>query len=178
MPGLYPAVLGESFTHLSPLVRAFHLGVSAVRARGVFRVERSRHWLGRLVGWLVGFPPAGENVDLRLQVELTAQGERWSRSFGGAMFVSEQWRDGAHLVERFGTTEIRFTLIAEGGALLFTPVKQFMRLGPLRLPMPSLFAPSVSARVVEDGQAIRSDIVIRSRLFGLLVRYGGRLELE
>ncbi len=94
------------------------------------------------------------------------------------MFVSEQWRDGTHLVERMGTTEIRFSLFADGGALCFKPIKQFLRLGRLRLAMPSFLASSVTARVVEEGNAIRSDIVIQSPIVGLLVRYGGRLELE
>jgi hypothetical protein len=175
--GLYPAVLGSGFDALAPAVRAFHSGGKALRARGVFRVEHG-NWLARIVVRLLGFPPAGDAIDLRLAVEVTENGERWRRSFGGVAMVSEQWRDGPHLVERLGTTQVRFVLEADGGALVFRQVSVATRLGSLVLPMPRFLAASVSARVVEEDGALRSDIVLRAPLIGLLIRYGGRLELE
>lgn len=176
--GLYPAVLGPAFAALSPVVQAFHAGEQTLKARGVFRVEHGKSWLVRLMLRIMGFPPAGDAVDLRLVVELTNNGEIWRRSFGGVAMVSEQWRRGNHLVERMGSTQVTFVLEADAGALVFRQVSVATRIGPLVIPTPRFLAASASARVIEDGDALRSEIVIRAPLFGVLIRYGGRLELE
>jgi hypothetical protein len=171
-------VLGSRFLELAPIVRAFHAGAQAMKARGVFSVEHGASWLARLIVWILRFPPAGERVDLALVVEPTAAGERWSRSFGGVALVSEQWQKGGHLIERLGNNEITFALLAEAGALVFQQVRVRMVLGPVGLPMPAILAPKVSARVVDDGGVMRSEIRVELPVLGLLIRYGGRLEAE
>lgn len=175
--GLYPSVLGASFNELSPVVRAFHVGGRSLRARGVFAVQHSRFWIGRVLVRLAGLPRAGDGVDVRLEVSATARGERWSRIFGGVAMVSEQWQDGGHIVERVGTTEVRFALVNEQGALVFRQVRHALRLGPLRLPLPSFLAVRVSARVHEEHGAMVSDIRMEAPVLGLILRYSGRLEV-
>ena len=99
-----------------------------------------------------------------------------TRTFAGRPLVSFQRNqpEGV-LAEHIGPLEIRFRLEVSAGALTYRPGGAALRLGPLRLPLPSWLAPRVSAREKAVGDPNRTHVWVEVSvpLLGLLVAYEG-----
>ena len=181
---LYPSLLGAAWTELDPRVQRMH-ALGRAQAAGVFRIERGRGMLARVMAGLLGFPRAGEAVPTRLVVHSEpwrgASCEIWQRDFGGQALVSRQYpgRDGL-LAERFGWMELRLRLRAEGGALLVESAGSALVLGALRVRLPGMLSPRVDARVAAAGTGDRVEVSVKveAPLAGLLLAYAGYLERE
>ena len=61
---LYRRILGDAYARLPEPLRVMHDVDGALTAEGVATVERGTSLLSRLAGWIVAFPPAGENVPI------------------------------------------------------------------------------------------------------------------
>jgi len=175
---LYRRLLGASWDELPAVLRRLHGESVPVRAAGTMRVRHGENGLARMLARLARLPAAGEAVDVRLDVIPEGDGEAWRRSFRGRPLVSFQW-GGPHglLVERIGLLEARFRLEVVGGALLYHPAGAAVCLGPLRLPLPSWWAPRISARERPldgcDGAGVA--VEVRAPVLGLLVAYDGTI---
>jgi hypothetical protein len=127
-------------------------------------------------------PAAGADVPVKLVVTPHVQGERWARTFGATPFVTEQSAagDGATLVERIGPTEVNYNLEIAGGALYYRQVAAYLRLGPLRLPLPRWLAPHIAAREspMPDEKSTHISVKVTLPAIGLLVSYKGYIEIE
>lgn len=169
---LYARVMGEAFDALPPAVRAIHGVAGELVAAGEARVERGRHPLARLAGWLFGFPDAGERVPVTVWMDERRGVETWTRDFAGRTFSSTLSRRGDLLVERFGPFGFGFALRAEPEGLSM----RFSRwwFGPI--PMPRALAPvDVAHERARDGR-FEFDVPVRLPIAGLVVHYRGWLE--
>jgi hypothetical protein len=174
--GLYERLVGEGWARLDEPVRRLHL---CARGEGTFAVRRGEGRVARVVARLLGLPPCGESVPLRLSVEPHGGGERWRRNFAGSEFVTEQGGHAAGLMaERTGPFEILFRLRAEGGALAYASEGAFLRVKSLRVRLPRLLAPRVEAweRAADGGVSVT--VRVTSPLTGPLICYEGTVRTE
>jgi len=125
---LYPQILGPDFQKLPRALREFHSSPSGGSATGTVTVRHSNRWLARLVG----FPRAGEQIPLRLNVAASGDGEVWTRHFDGVPLRSKQYRDGDLLMEEVGPLRIFFRLLADASGMRF----ESLRARVWRIPVP------------------------------------------
>lgn len=96
---IYRQLLDHDFDRLPPALRRLHSIPASLRASGTVSVRHRRPWLARLVG----FPVAGDNIPLRLEVAVAAGREIWTRWFGEDVHQSVQRLEQGLLVEEWGT---------------------------------------------------------------------------
>lgn len=171
---LYRRILGADWDVLPEPIRAMHTLHDRLQARGFSSVERGTGLLSRLAAWLIGFPPAADNVPVTVDFELKNGVERWQRNFGGKRFVSYQSAGKGGLIdERFGPFTFGLELRLVQGRLHL-----LMRRWRFRgIPMPASLAPrGETYEHVEDGK-FRFHVDIEQPGVGLIVRYRGWLEL-
>jgi hypothetical protein len=181
-PSLYARLLGPAWDELDESLRRGRGGGAGARGRGVFRVERDRGLLGRVLGGLLRLPAAAEAVAVELSVEPTARGERWVRRFGSRRFATTaRAAAGGLFAERFRVFEFRFRLTPLGGAALEArQVEAGLCLGPLWLPLPPALAPRVWGREEAAGEGAGPRVRVRIDWPGArrLLEYEGRAVFE
>jgi hypothetical protein len=176
--GLYPHLLGASWEELEETVRRLHSAGAIVHAAGTFRVRHGHNKLARLLVRLAGLPAAMETVAVRLIITPRVGGEEWRRTFAGRPLVSWQGPGpNSLLAERIGLLELRFRLEVAGGALLYRTHAVFLRLGPLRIPLPRCLIPRVAASEKSAGDGDQAHIAVEMTLpwVGLVIAYEGTL---
>ena len=175
LTGLYPRLLGASWSSLPEVVRRMHSGGSR-RAAGTFDV---RHGPGCRFGLarLLGLPSSGQALPTLLTVTESGAGERWERRFGGSEFVTDQ-RPGpdGRLLERFGLLDLRLELRVEDGALVYEPAGAGVRLFGVVVPVPRWLSPRVAGRVSADGDLARVHVQVEAPLLGSLISYSGSVK--
>jgi len=176
-PPLYWRVLGADFACLPAPVKALHDNPGRVVASGRCRVERGGNPLARLLAALFGFPPAGDEVPLRVEITAEGTGERWQRDFAGHRFASLQGEVRGRpgwLYERFGPGQ--FTIdprpSERGLSFALTGARLF------GLTLPRWLWPAVVGDATAPDGAYRFEVSIALPLIGLLVRYQGNLVPE
>jgi hypothetical protein len=112
---------------------------------------------------------------VELKVSPDALGETWARRFGDDLLVSRQWEERGLLVERFGSLELLFRLLASEGRLLFQQEGARLSLAWARVPLPRWLSPQVSARAWEQGR-MHVSVEVRCAGLGLICHYEGSLE--
>jgi hypothetical protein len=127
---------------LPAAIRAIHAGVGAVGEGTV--VGGGAPFL-RVLGALRGFTRPGENTALYQRVEEESRGELWRRRFGGQLLVTRVEVRGGLFAERFRGVEVRFALSATPQRLTFEQRRASLACGPLRLPLPAILAPRITA---------------------------------
>ncbi len=167
---LYRRVMGEDFDALPPLVRAMHEVHGDAGAAGEGQVRRGGGPLGRLLGAIIGFPPAGE-YPVHVDFSEDDGRERWTRHFGPHRFWSRFSAGQGLLVERFGLLRFGFELRVEGGELRM----RLRRWSALGLPLPLFLAPRVNAREWQEDDRFHFDDRIVMPLIGEVVHYSGWL---
>ena len=152
-----------------------------MRGSGSFDVRHGERRAARALARLLGLPAAGARVPVRLVVTRRRGVERWHRTFAGRDFVTYQRRtaDGL-LAERAGAFELLFRLDERGGVCRYRQVGFAFRLGPLCVPLPRRLSPRVVARerMAADGSRISASVRVSAPLVGLLIAYGGCVEVE
>lgn len=169
-PPLYRRVVGEAFDRLPPLVRRVHLVHGSAGAAGEGIVGRGGGVIGRLVGAVVRFPPAG-TYPLHVDFAEERGADRWTRHFGPHGFHSVLSQRGASLVERFGPLRFRFALPADSGGLAME-LKGWSFLG---LKLPAWMAPHTEAREWQEDERFRFDVRIGLPFVGEIIHYSGWL---
>ena len=170
---LYRRVLGHDFDRLPGKIRSLHDVTEPVTLAGLCQISRGDHPLARMLGRLLGLPPAGCDVPVQVTFKPSRGGEIWQRRFGGVALSSRQSsaRQPGHLVERFGLMSFVLAPRArpEGLDLALCRVKL------LGVPLPRRLWPLVEAneRVLEGLFAF--DVAISLPLAGLLIHYRGWL---
>jgi len=138
-------------------------------------VERGHNPLAWLIATLIGFPNAGSDQSITVNLTLDGDGERWVRSSGGRTFSSVQHagrgRSEWLVRERFGPVYVDMALVVEGANLRYV-VRHW---GVLGIPLPLSLGPhSTAIESVQDGK-FRFEVEIRHPFTGLIVRYCGVL---
>jgi len=176
---LYQRVLGEAFAELHPLVRRVHDGHDGLAARGRFVVRRGEGWVAAMMAAVLRLPRAGDDVPVLLEVSAQGDAEIWRRTFGDRVLCTEQREGpGGVVLERMGLVELSLRMVAAAGALAVESVGAAICLGSLRVPLPRLLAPRVSARACADVTGER--LLVQVRTFApwgdLVISYEGALD--
>ena len=177
---LYAGVLGSAWLDLADSVRAAHAPGATLRARGRLRIAHGRGPAARWLARLLRLPRASEAAEARLVVTRDAGGEQWRRTFGDRRLDTRQYgADNGDLAERFGLLEFRFRLAALQGSLIIRQVEAALMCGPVRIRIPSAWAPSVDAREDPAG-ARRIRVLVRVALpvVGPVLTYDGAVDIE
>lgn len=114
---LFSSLLGPEFGTLDPFLKWVHRGESCL-LRGTVTVRRETGLFARTVGALAFLPPAMIEAPIAVRIEVTNQGETWTRWFAHSHRMTTMLRrDGEFLVERLGPCALRFRLLARDRAL-------------------------------------------------------------
>lgn len=167
---LYARAMGERFDALPAQVRAMHDLSGDAGAAGEGEVRRGRG-LAWLVGWVMGFPPAGAYP---VHVSFAARDgkERWTRDFGGHAFSSELSLAERGVAERFGPLRFAFDLPSDGEGLAMV-LRRWTAFG---LPMPGFLGPRIAAREWQEEGRFRFEVGVAMPLVGDVVHYAGWLK--
>jgi hypothetical protein len=168
-------ILGNAYALLPQPIQVMHDLKRDLAAAGVASVERGGRLLSRLIGSIVGLPPAGEDVPVKVKFRLDEGREHWLRDFAGKTFASTQeegqGRNARLLCERFGPINFAMALVIEGEKLRLV----LRRWSILGIPLPLWLAPrSNTYEHMEEGR-FRFHVEISHPLTGLIVRYRGWL---
>jgi Domain of unknown function (DUF4166) len=169
---LYQRVLGPRFEKLPEVLQRFHGSTTGGQARGTFLVERGKGWLRNAVASLFGFPKAGQDVSVRLEVIVEGDRERWFRHFPGGSLSSLQSADGGLLIESFGLGSFAFELVIDGSRLRH----EFRRAWFAGIPLPRVVAPFVDGWVDAGDTGWLVVVHIVFPLLGEIVHYEGWVE--
>jgi hypothetical protein len=171
----YQRVLGEAFERLVGPVRTLHSFEAVARYEGRAEIKGAVNPVGALVGRVFGFPPAGTNV--AVEVELTRKNgiETWTRTFAGRRMRSTQTagrgRYDCLVVERFGPTRFGMAVTEDAGHLGLV----LRRWDVLGIPMPRWLMPRVVSGEHADDGRFHFLVDISLPVLGRLVRYEGWL---
>jgi len=173
---LFQQVLGAAWAELPAPVRNLHDLSSDAGFSGRASVTRGRSLLARMVGRIAGFPEAGNDVNVTVEIATNGECEIWQRNFSGHAFSSEmRVGDGwlaALMCERFGPIRLGMALVTDGDALHYAP-RRWTFFG---LPMPKALMPSGKIfETVVDGKFV-FHVEITLPFIGNVVTYDGWLE--
>lgn len=177
VPIVFQTVLTDAFDRLPAPLRDLHTVIEARRWRGRASIKRGRGVLSRIAGGIAGFPKATEDIAVQVEMQKTAHGETWTRTFGKAQFSSHLSARGPSgcekLYERFGPMRFEISLALEDGSLRF-PVKS----GRIRgVPLPRFMLPKSDAKeyVDQDGR-VCFYVEVSLPITGHVATYSGWLE--
>jgi hypothetical protein len=173
---LYRRMLGEAWDRLPPPLQAMHDVQKVLIADGTAIVERGSGLPARLVGRMMGFPPAGQDVPVTVTFRVDGEREIWQRTFGDGAFASVQepghGRFERLVCERFGPLCFGLALVVEDDRLRL--LLRGWSFAGLRLP--AAWAPRTRAFEFADNGRFHFHVEIDHPLMGLIVRYRGSLK--
>ena len=172
---LYRRLLGDAYTQLPAPIQALHALTDTLVVEGVATVARGKSLLARVVARIAGFPPAGNDVPVRVEFTLRNGREIWRRTFADRSFTSTQeegrGRFDRLVCERFGPFAFGLALVHAADRLRVV-VRGWSVFG---IPLPRALAPFGDAyESVEDGR-FRFHVEISLPVIGLIVAYRGWL---
>lgn len=169
---LYQRLLGSAWDSLPASLKKLH---ASSQAEGCAKVEVGKNPIARLIGKVVGFPKAGDDVPVTVSFEKKNDGELWQRSFAGRPFSSFHSEGKGYserlLSEGFGPAKFDQALVVANGKLSFI-VRRWSILG---IPMPRALAPMGTAFEQEINGRFHFHVEIKMPVIGLIVRYQGWL---
>ncbi len=116
---LYRRVLACAFESLSPALQAMHDRQGDKIACGVAQIDRGVGLLSRIAAAIVGFPPGGRGVPVKVSFVVSNGVEIWQRDFGGRKFQSAQregtGRNAGLITEAFGPASFGLAYEITGG---------------------------------------------------------------
>ncbi|MFO0658386.1 MAG: DUF4166 domain-containing protein [Polyangiaceae bacterium] len=177
---LYRLLSADGWASLNEDLRAFHQAGPQSIAEGVFKVIRGPGLLGRMAAAMLKAPPAGEKIPIKLVIDRsTREGqpfERWARSFDGFPVPTDQYPVDPWLVERAGLIEVAMNVTTHNGELRFTEAWVALRLGQLRLKMPSLFTPRIRGeQAARSSNRLWTSVDVAMPLLGSFIHYEGEI---
>jgi len=156
-------------------LQAMHDLQNEMTAEGAATVTRGRGLLARIAAALVGFPPAGESVPLRVDFKVEQGRERWTRSFAGRSFHSTQEQGRGRfewlVCERFGPLCAGMALVLDDGKLRLI-VRRWSVFGIL---LPVWLAPRGDSHEYAENGRFHFHVEIAHPFTGLIVGYRGWL---
>lgn len=171
---LFANLLGTAFERLPNSVQQLHMRTGSHVYAGEVRVERGIGWLARACAWATRLPPAGHGL-IRVEIDATAYGERWTRCVEGHAMRSHLWATDGLLCERLGLVTFSFRLGAQDGHLTW----EVARVRALGIPLPARWFRDVSAIEGESTEGRYTFSVSAALpLIGPLVHYRGWLHVE
>ncbi len=175
---IFPALLGDTFHELPGPLQELHRGERSSEWRGNSSTRGAQNLAGRIIAALIGFPADEHQTNARVSIEVTREGETWTRSFGGKRFRSYlslgAGREAGLLCERFGIITVATAITWKDGRLWFVPRR--WRIGSL--PLPSALLPKGNSfECVREG-SFAFDVRVEAPIVGLIAAYEGTLRLQ
>lgn len=172
---LYRRLLGDAYAQLPAPIQALHDLDDPRSVEGLATIERGHNLVARAIAAAVGFPPAGEDVPMKVLFTLRDGREIWRRTFADHSFTSTQEeRCGSFdrlMCEWFGPFAFGIAFKREADRLRLV-IRRWSVFG---IPLPHALAPFGSAyECAEDGR-FHFHVEIRLPLIGLIVGYRGWL---
>lgn len=172
---LMERVLGADFARFPPAMKRLAEVHDIDRFAGVASVERGTGVPSRLIGRIIGFPPATDAVEVEVTKTVTSAGESWTRRFGDRSFVSHlshRVSEPGILRERFGPMSFSIRLAVDGERVLW-PVERWRYFG---IPMPRALRPkSDTVESIDEHGRFSFHVDISLPVVGFVVRYQGWL---
>lgn len=169
--------LGAAAEALPPAIRALHDDPLERSASGPVTVTRGTHPLARLMCRLLGFPPSGADLPLRVEFEPRGAGEIWRRVFAESCFIShlKPWpgRTGA-VRECVGPLAYGFRLETDAAGLRMV----FERWWFCGIALPRALGPRVEAAQWQEGDDYCFRVDVSALGLGPVIGYRGRLRLN
>lgn len=176
MSSLFRELLDDALDRTPAPVRALHEASLPQCFEGQAQVRAARGVLTRWAARIAGLPRCEGDVAMRVRIERTDDGERWTRHFPPSPFVSRLWACDGVLCERIGPSEIRFRLHADGEGIVWEPVA--LRLFGW-LPLPDFLLRGVTAREGVDALGrYRFQAAAVFPVLGCVAAYEGWLHVE
>jgi hypothetical protein len=170
---LYRQLLGDAWDRLAPPVRSLHDLATSKHLKGIASVERGQGLLASIAARIFGFPKAGSNIQVEVNLERSGQTEIWTRNFAGKRFSSRQSLgegNSRYLIdEHFGPFSVGMAVVEENGGLHYI-VRRGQFLG---LPLPAFLAPGGLAFEHTENGRFHFHAEISHPWLGLIVRYRG-----
>ena len=172
---IFPTVLGDTFHALPKPLQELHRGECSSEWKGNASTRGAQNFAGRIVAALFGLPADDRTTDARVSIEVTREGETWTRLFGGKQFRSYlslgTGREADLMCERFGIITVAMAIQWKDGQLWFIPRR--WRIG--FLPLPSALLPKGdSFECVRDG-SFAFNVRVEAPVIGLIAAYEGTL---
>jgi hypothetical protein len=172
---LYCRILGDAWRDLPQSVRDLHGSIATSSVAGRATVVRGSGFLARIIAAVFGFPPATDDVELRVTFVRAHGVETWRRQFGARRLKSVQFAGSGRfdglLCERFGPFTFGLALVVDGRELRLV-ARRWTVLG---IPLPRKLVPAGEAFETETERRFEFDVAIELPLVGRLVRYSGWL---
>jgi hypothetical protein len=172
---LYRRLLGDAYPRLPAPIQALHELRDTMVAEGIATIDRGTGFFARAIAAVVGFPPAGRDVPVKVLFTLRDGREVWRRTFADRSFSSTQEEgrgrlDGL-LCERFGPFAFGLALVCEAERMRLV-VRGWSVFG---IPLPRALAPFGEACESAEGGRFHFHVEIRLPVVGLIVGYRGWL---
>lgn len=190
--------LGESIRGLAPAVRDHILQPpgTVVTYRGRMRVTREGGWRGRLTGWLLHlgaiarfmFPDTGDDVDFEIEHAVhrhddgslsmswirTYRFANTTRRFDAVMRFHPNLGPIVNWYGCWGCLQVELCPRVDGDAIVVVSRRKWVRLGPLRIPIPGLLKgrPHVREQQTANGD-LHITVIIRNTLLRRIFGYEG-----
>jgi len=172
---LYRRILGDAYGRMPQSLQVMHDLGHVLVAQGTATVLRGRSFLSRFAAWVVGFPPAGENVPVEVTFQCRDGREHWQRRFGDRRFSSwqeeGQGRNERLMCECFGPLRFAMALVLDGGRLRLL----LRRWSVFGIPLPLALAPRSEAYEFEQDGRFHFHVEIAHPLAGRIAAYRGWL---
>ena len=181
--GMLGSLLHDEIGLLPLATSRFHASTADVCGSGILEVRQARRWYGRLIARMLRLPRTSGATRVTLTIHRERAGtseivEYWSRRFDGQAMDSIQTASAQHVVEQIGRLELRFAISVASRRLCFEQVGTSIRVGPRRLPVPTVIAPRVHASVGGDEEHLDVSVRIDAPLLGTVLSYAGKLRPE
>ncbi len=172
---IFPTLLGDTFSDLPTPLQELHRGECSSEWVGNASARGAQNLAGRIVAALFGFPDHDGHSRAHVAIEVSPDGETWTRSLGDKRFRSRlslgTGDDAGLMCERFGIITVAMAIAWEDDKLWFMPRR--WRIGSLPLPT-ALLPKGGSFEHVRDG-SFAFDVRIEAPIFGLIAAYEGTL---
>ena len=172
---IFPTLLGATFDELPQPLQELHRGESSSEWEGEASVRGAKGIAGRLVAALFRLPDTDGPTDARVSIQVTPEGETWTRALGDKQFCSHlspgSGREAGLMCERFGIITVAMAITWKDDRLWFVPRR--WRVG--RIPLPSALLPKGNSfECVRDGR-FAFDVQVETPVIGLIAAYKGTL---
>ena len=178
---LYQRLLGDAWHALPGVLKRVHGTDAQVAASGEMDVTLGRFIGAGLVRWVLRMPRKEERVSVELCVQRNGEHEHWDRRIGAWPFQTEQWAEGAMLIERYGRLLFPMTVSSDNESLTHWSDRMLLRLLGRRLPVPrwlSIRTWGTERRSESNPGAMDVTVRIETPFGQLLVGYHGTLQLS
>ncbi|MGI9463363.1 MAG: DUF4166 domain-containing protein, partial [Aestuariivirgaceae bacterium] len=172
---VYRRVLESHYNDLAEPLQQLHDVSGSHAYRGSSRVDRGSNPLAQLLASIMGFPGAGQDVPVEVELSVKNRVETWVRRFNGKVFASTQefgvGRYEGLVVERFGPMAFGLALVEED-----TQLHLLMRRWDIfGIAMPVMLAPRIVAFEHAARDRFNFSVNLSLPLIGLIVAYRGWL---